>query len=437
MKKLQRGYSLVEVSVVLLALGLIVIGITLYWQQTEGVRVKATQASLQQQVKDSAMGFMYSRYRLPCPAADTAGVENCGTPGALNAVGFVPWRTMGMANPAAGFLRYGVYRAPDGSAQLDQDLAVIRDRMNPLRVRTPNPAAQNGTAPNTRSPPAPNPVENLLGDTYSGNWASPLNTSCIPSNPTPCAPSVNSSSVNMIDVCLALNRVAAQGVSPANALGVNFAGTRRPAAFVIASAGMLDADADGNAFDGLNAIASNAAPTFEAGSRQISNTYDDQVTAVSALELFTLHSCAAGLAAASHSHMNVATAGFMMERAFYDYRDQLGVKILLATADIAASAAGVASAAGSVISAIGAGISASGDTVLTAGARSFQIGLAVAAGVVGGIAVVAAAVCVGLAAVNLVDATTAWNDFAANTTAMTELAASIANNALIADAIGF
>ena len=437
-KPTQRGYSLVELSVVLLALGLVLIGITLYWQQTESVRVKATQSSLQQQTKDAAMGFMYARYRLPCPAVDAGGVENCGAAATPNAVGFVPWRSLGMANPAAGFLRYGVYRVPNAAApNLDQDLTVARDRMNPLRVRTPNPVASNGAAPNSNSPPAPNAVENFLGHTYSGNWAAPLNADCVASNPTPCTANVTSSAANMIDMCLALNGLASENLAPATALGVNFTGTRRPAAFVIASAGMLDADADGNAFDGLNALASNAAPTFEASSREVSTTYDDQVTVVSALELFSLHSCAGGLAAASHSHMNAATAGFMMERAYYDFRDQLGVQILLATADVAASAAGVASAAGGVVAGAGEIISATGDTVLSAGARSFQIGMAIAATVVAAIGVVAAGVSVGLAASGLIAAGVAWGDFAANTTEMTNLAISIGNNALIADAIGF
>lgn len=438
MKNFQRGYSLVELSVVLLALGVVLIGITLYWQQTEGVRVKASQTSLQQQTKDAAMGFMYARYRLACPAVDTGGVENCGAAPNLNSVGFVPWRTLGMANPAAGFLRYGVYRVPNTTfANLDQDLAVARDRMNPLRVRTPNPVPQNGPVPNGNSPPAPNAVENFLGETYSGNWATPLNATCIASNPTPCPPTATSSAANMIDICLALDGVAARDVAPATALGVNFAGTRRPAAFVIAAAGMLDADANGNAFDGLNASASNAAPTFEANSREMSSTYDDQVIVVSALELSSLHSCGGGLAAASHSHMNAATAGFMMERAYYDFRDQLGVQIALATADTAAAVAGVLAAAAGVVAASGEIVSATGDTTFSAGVRSFQIGMAVAATVVAAIGGVAAIAATALAASGAIAAGIAWTDFATNTTDMTILATSIANNALIADAIGF
>jgi hypothetical protein len=438
MKTSQRGYSLVEVAVVLLALGLVLIGITLYWQQTSSLRVKASQSSLQQQAKDAALGFMYARYRLACPARDAGGVEDCGTAPALNAVGYVPWRTLGMSDPSAGFLKYGVYRVPNStSAHLDQDLAVSRDRMNPLRTRTPNPRPSNNRAPNSNTPPAPSPAENLLGHTYSGNWALPLNTNCVASNPMPCSASASSSDSNMIDICLALNNVAAQSAPPASALAVNYAGARRSAALVIAAAGMLDADADGNAFDGLNALASNTAPTFEASSREMSASYDDQVTAVSALELFSMYSCAAGLASASHGHMNVSTSAFMMERAYYDLRDQLDVKVRLADADIAATTATGLAAGAQVTAAISEGLSASGDAVQSLGGRSFQIGLAVAAGVAAGIAVGAAVATIVITAQGKIDADKAWNDFATVTTQMTDLAISIANNALLADAVGF
>jgi prepilin-type N-terminal cleavage/methylation domain-containing protein len=438
MKTAQRGYSLVELSVVLLALGLVIVGLAMYWQQTEGLRVKAVQASVQQQAKDAAVGFMYARYRLACPAIDANGLEDCGSAANLNAVGFVPWRTLGMANPAAGQLRYGVYRAPNATdAHLDQDLGAAKDRMNPLRARTPNPAPTNGRAPNGNTPPAPDPAENLLGHTYSGNWNAPLNTNCIASNPVPCPATATSSSANMIDMCLALNRIAGQSAAPAGSLAVSYASGRRPVAFVIASPGLLDADANGNAFDGLNASASNASPTFEPNSREASSNYDDQVMVVSALELFSLHSCAAGLAAISHSHMNLATSGFMMERAYYDFRDQLDVQVLLAGADVAASLAGTAGAAAGVVAGATEIVAATGDTTLSAGARSFQIALSIAATVVAGIGVAAALVATGLSAAGLVEAQAAWDGFAANTTAMTTLATSIANNALTADAFGF
>ena len=438
MKQQQRGYSFVEVGIVLVALGLVLVAASLYWQQSAGLKVKAMQSSLQQQVKDAATGFMYARYRLACPALDANGVENCGSAASPNSVGYAPWRTLGLTDPRAGQIRYGVYREANATdAPLDRDLAVAKDRMNPLRVRTPSPRPSNGPVPNSNSPPAPSPNANLLGHTYSGDWNAPLNTTCIPSNPIPCGATINSSSANMIDVCLALNGIASQNTAGAGQLAVSFAGVRKPVALVIAAPGLLDADADGSVLDGLNALASNAAPTFEANSKAISSIYDDQVIAVSALELFSSHACAAGLAAASHGHMNVATAGYMMERASYDFRDQLGVQVALAAADIAANLAGTASAAAGVVAGAGEILSATGDTVLTAGARSFQIGLAIAGTVVAAISVAAAVVSTGLAIAAQITTIADYADYATVTTEMTDLAISIGNNALIADAIGF
>ena len=145
MKQHQRGYSFVEVGIVLVALGLVLVAASLYWQQSAGLKVKAMQSSLQQQVKDAATGFMYARYRLACPALDANGVENCGSAASPNSVGYAPWRTLGLTDPRAGQIRYGVYREANATdAPLDRDLAVAKDRMNPLRVRTPSPKPSNG-----------------------------------------------------------------------------------------------------------------------------------------------------------------------------------------------------------------------------------------------------------------------------------------------------
>ena len=138
MKHRMMGFTLVELSMVLLALGLILPGAVIFWQLSERHRVTAVQTDAQQQSRDAVVGFLHANYRLPCPAANTLGVEDCA---ATRQVGFVPWRSLGLPRPQAGGLRYGVYRAPSAAgaatAPLDQDLAVARDRMNPLRVRTP------------------------------------------------------------------------------------------------------------------------------------------------------------------------------------------------------------------------------------------------------------------------------------------------------------
>ena len=80
-------------------------------------------------------------------------------------------------------------------------------------------------------------------------------------------------------------------------------------------------------------------------------------------------------------------------------------------------------------------VSAVADTTLTAGARSFQIALA-AVGIGLAVASDAAAIAAQVDAVQSLDqAQQVYDDFAARTTAMTNLSRSVNVNALTADAI--
>lgn len=469
MKLRMSGFTLVEVSVALLALGLVLLGAVVFWQQSAGVRVAAVQQDVQTQTRQSLVGFLYAHHRLPCPAVDADGAENCTSGGDLRQVGFVPWQTLGLPRPEAGRLRYGVYREASETpekkpesiddyikqsaiAASDRDLASALDRMNPLRVPTPNPRPVNKIAPNEKAPPPPVAVAELLGFTQSGNAASPLNEEgCKALEPPlespllspPCrfvdtkGSGYKVSSVNMVDVCPALNTASGVGLAPAGQLGVRTASTRRAVAFVVAAPGLLDADGDGQGFDGANASASNASPTFESASLSATQPYDDQVLVVSHAELFSELHCATALAAIAHTHFNTAIGAFVLERALYDYRDQLYVEVVLAIADELSAIAGLAAATAGVTDAAQAILAATGDTVLSAGARSAQIGFATAGAVLAGVSAATAATAFGLTTASLVDARQTHDEFAARTTAITDLSISINRNALTADAIGF
>lgn len=433
------GFTLVEISVALLALGIVLLGATVFWQQSAGVRVAAVQQDAQDQARQSLVGYLYAHHRLPCPAPDANGRENCASGAGLRQVGYVPWITLGLPRPEAGRLRYGVYReasATGASTATDRDLASARDRMNPLRVATPNPRPTNNIAPNAGSPPLPVASAGLLGPTQSGNPASPLNAACNAANSPPC-PGTGPAAVNMVDVCLALNTGSALGVAPAGQLAVRTGATSRAVAFVVAAPGLLDADGDGQGFDGANALATNANPTFEASSLSATHLYDDKVLAVSHAELFSEFNCATGLAAAEHSHFNTATGAFVLERALYDYRDQLWVKVKLAQADRLSAIASVTGAIAGVADGAQAIIAATADTVLSVGARSFQIGLAVVGTVAAALGTAAAAAGLVLAEIQVDESIQTHDDFAARTTAITDLSISINHNALVADAIGF
>lgn len=437
MKRRMMGFTLVEMSVLLLALGLILPGAIIFWQLSERQRVTTVQMDAQKQSRDALLGFLHSNYRLPCPAANALGFEDCA---ADRQTGFFPWRTLNLPREEAGALRYGVYRAPSPAgltnAPLDQDLAVRRDRMNPLRARMPLAIPKNSdTAPNPDAPPIPTTTTGVLGATYSGDDTAPLNTACNAAN-DPACPLGGDNAVSLIDICLALN-TGIDGLAALDGrLATQVGATRRTAAFVIAAPGMLDADGNGQAFDGANAAASNSDPTYESPGRAVTDTYDDIVLAASHAELFSELSCGTALSAVSHAHFNVATGSVVMERALYDYRDQLYIAVVLARADVAAAAAGVASAVAGSLDAAKEMVSAVADTTMSVGARSFQIGLA-AVGI--GLAVasdIVAAYSIIDAALSLAEAEQVHKDFAERTTAMTNLSRTINANALRADAIG-
>lgn len=443
MRRRIRGFTLVELSLVLLALGLILPAAVMYWQFSERHRVAAVQINVQQQSRDALLGFVHSQYRLPCPAANSDGVESCFVGTELRQVGYLPWRTLSLPRPEAGALRYGVHREPTAvglaEAPIDRDLAVARDRLNPLRVRTPaGPVKNHSEAPNPHAPPIPEVLPSLgsvLGMTQSGNAASPLNSACDTKSAPPCPVGV-ARAVNLLDICLALNTASDTLEAPAGRLATRVGLKRRPAAFVIAAPGLLDANGNGQGFDGDNANASDSDPTFAAAGAAASHDYDDIVLAATHTELFAELQCGGALSAISHAHFNASTGAFVMERALYDYRDQLYIAVVLAEADQLAGAAGVLAGASGILAAAKGMVSAVADTTLSVGARSYQIGMAGVGIGLAAASATAAGFALADAVASLKEARDVFEDFAPRTTAMTELSGSVAENALTADAIG-
>ncbi|MBU0892670.1 MAG: prepilin-type cleavage/methylation domain-containing protein, partial [Gammaproteobacteria bacterium] len=63
MKHRMMGFTLVELSLVLLALGLILPGAVIFWQLSERHRVAGVQMDAQQQSRQALVGFLHSHYR--------------------------------------------------------------------------------------------------------------------------------------------------------------------------------------------------------------------------------------------------------------------------------------------------------------------------------------------------------------------------------------
>jgi len=102
-KSLQRGFSLVEMAIVLVVLGLLLGGVLspLSARQEQNRREKNT--GLLEKARDALIGFAIVNGRLPCPDTDLAGnpgsgLENTGCPSTSGtfARGRLPWATLGV-----------------------------------------------------------------------------------------------------------------------------------------------------------------------------------------------------------------------------------------------------------------------------------------------------------------------------------------------------
>ena len=361
-----RGFSLLELAISLALVGVLLVGFMAYWRSSAESRVTQVDRDLLLVAKRSLIGFAHANYRLPCPAVDAGGLEVCGN-GAQ--IGQLPWRTLGLPNPAAGQMKYGVYRAPNATAPwLDLDLAIATDRLVPLNNITGNgPAA-----------PAP-PIPPVVSQT-------PVNAYLI-------------GNVNLQDFCYAARLASASPVNPAGLAVVDnsLASKVQPVAFVVALPGLLDADGDGDPFDGHQHTASQALPQFDASSRTLDSKDDDRVLAMGFDEVFGALRCGEAVSAISHAHVNAATAAAIMAQGMVDYQNLLGIQNLLAGAGIAEATASVDSSTAGLAMAVATSANAIGEAIASNGAASELIAAAAAAVVSNTAAVAAAGVSLTLA----------------------------------------
>lgn len=132
----QRGYSLVELAIVLAVTG--VVGVVA-WRLPQLLRPSAQGDTIAAELRfaeHSLEGFALTNNRLPCPDTVGDGFEHCNT----NSVGAFPFKTVGYAAPQ--MLRYGVYRAANVVSASDADLAAARDRYTPLLPPSVSAVAQ-------------------------------------------------------------------------------------------------------------------------------------------------------------------------------------------------------------------------------------------------------------------------------------------------------
>lgn len=391
-----RGFSLVESAVSLIVLGLLAIAVVAYWKMSSQQRVAAVERDVMVQAEAALVGFAHAAHRLPCPDTGNDGVEDCGG----GQVGNLPWRTLGMAEPRVRGMRYGAYRNSHPNSWMDADLAAARDRFRPLI-----------TVSSATSPPA-------AADTLLGNS-------------------------NALDFCYALNiasttaaHVSMLHVVEVGADGANIDATMRGMAFVLALPGLLDADGDGNHFDGNQRTQSAAAPQFDAPSRAQTSAYDDRVHAMSSDTLFARLSCGQALAAAGHSHFNAAAGAAFMQQGLVDYKAQLELAELMAGASLSSAIAGSFSAAAGLTNAVAISATAVAQAVLSYGATSAIVAAGVAAVVANAAAVATSIGTIATATAGTVIAAERVKNVAPLVDRSAALAKEIDQNARAADAAG-
>lgn len=346
--KRMRGFSMVEMGVALVVLGLLLTAAMAYWRMSRQEQVVSVHRSLFTDAQAAVLGFVHAHHRLPCPDTDGDGLEGQTVAGAAQcvvasaptaAVGQLPWRTLGLLKASAGAFRMGVFRdaAPTGG-EPSRDLAVTADRFKPI-VMAGVPVAG---------------AEGLIGQ------------------------------VNLFDTCYALNAASlatrtqfAAGTDTATLLAVREpvggGNRRRHVAYVLAAPGLLDADLSGSAFDGLNRTASVASPTFEPAGRVRDAAYDDQVVAMGFDTLFSELQCGKALAATQHAHFNAAASAVILRQSLADYQRQLQLLADLAGAGVASATAGVLTASAGLANAVAASGDAIAWSILTYGAATAAI----------------------------------------------------------------
>lgn len=307
--RIARGFSLIELAVTLVAIGLVSLVLIQFLGTATLQRSEAAGRDLLQRADDALLAFAMVNSRLPCPAAPGTGVEDCG----LGQVGLLPYRTLGLPDAGARRIRYGVLRRP-ADRKLDADLAQRLDRFDPLQV-----------------------VGGVVGTELPvGN-------------------------ANGIDLCWALRTAQA---APDDAAFLHVTRPDAPASLASHVAYAVALPPPGGAFGGRQAL---VAPAFDSPRRRSAPEHADRVLAVGLDQLWSRMRCGETVASAGHAHFNAAAAVSVVHTALKDYKSQLAISKKLAeanvasgTAAIAGGLAGVASAAGGIADTVSEGLASKG-----------------------------------------------------------------------------
>ena len=334
------GFSLLELTVSLVVLG--VIGVLLArWIGMEAEdRAQRTQRDLLQRADDAVTSFAAANGRLPCPAADTGGVEDCS-----RTVGQLAFRSVGIPDTRAGLLRYGVYRGEDTSLDgADADLAVLRDRNKPLQIIANVPGV-------------------IIGE-----------VSHLPSCGADCT-TMPQLRLNGLDFCVGLRNAMRHPVDASRVHTLRAEPNAEPAAGGIAGnvAYALAGSSPGHAAS----IHMGSSLAFASPRQPSTQAYADKVIAVGLDQMWTRLDCGDALAAATYAQANAAAAAALNVPAMTDYQVQLQIMREMADAGVLSANAALVGSIAQIGYATGGVFDTVGETLATLGAWNWRINLSI------------------------------------------------------------
>lgn len=317
-----RGFSLIELAVVLVILGLVSLLLVRFLGTASHEQRETASRTLLTRADDALLAFAMINSRLPCPASDGKGEENCSG----GQVGLLPYKTLGLPDANARRIRYGLLRRT-ASRREDADLGVRMDRYDPLQV--------------------------ISGSETGGEL--PLGVDA---------------SANGLDLCWAIRNGATAAPS------ATYLHITRPNAPGALQANVAYALALPRSGEGFSSHQASSTPAFDSPQRPQSAGYHDRVLAVGLDQLWARMRCGDNLAAAGHAHFNAAAAITLIHTALGDYKKQLEIATVLADANVANGAAAVASGVSATLGATAGILDTVAEGLLTAGAVSYKVALA-------------------------------------------------------------
>jgi len=241
-----RGYSLVEVAIALVVIGVITMATLQVFNSASYYKNQSLANGWLVQSKDAVIQFAQTNYRLPCPDIDANGFEDCG---GTQQTGSLPVHTLGLpvssqvGDMVSGHQNviYGVFRDTANNA----DLTVLTERTG-----------------------------DVLGDSNFQN-----------------VDDFKFALTTAIGLATVNSRPYITGDGAASGSEDCTANVVANGAFWLASSGGKDSDGDGNTFDGVNALLRHngtGALCFSAPTKRQDANYTDRVSGLAFSELLGL-----------------------------------------------------------------------------------------------------------------------------------------------------